>query len=190
MDSPGVDNLLKLALEASPSGLLAVDRTGTISMVNAALERQFGYSRAELIGAPVEVLLPEALKSVHKAHRTGYLTHPQTRQMGVGRELVARRKNGSEFPVEIGLTEVDTQDGPMVLASVVDISDRRRIESEHLQAIEKRLHFERLVSEVSAAFVNLEQSAEVDAAILEWRAPVGRGPRSRSRLAAGVFGGR
>jgi len=166
MDAPGVDNLLKLALEASPSGLLAVDRTGTISMVNAALERQFGYSRSELIGAPVEILLPPALKAVHKEHRSGYLTQPQTRQMGVGRELVARRRDGSEFPVEIGLTEVATPDGPMVIASVVDISDRRRIESEHLQAIEKRLHFERLVSEVSAAFVNLE-SAEVDAAILE-----------------------
>jgi formate hydrogenlyase transcriptional activator len=164
MKAQGIDNLLKLALEASPSGLLAVDFHGTISMVNAALEKQFGYSRAELIGAKVEILLPDALRTLHQSHRSAYVTQPANMTVGADQEFYARRKDGSQFPVEIGLNPVETPDGPMVIASVVDISTRRRLESEHFQAIEKRLQFERLVSEVSARFVNL-RSDEVNTAI-------------------------
>jgi PAS domain S-box-containing protein len=120
----------RLAVEASPSGIILVNQTGQIVLVNAHVEELFGYKRDELIGQLVEVLIPDRLKAEHPADRTAFLAAPQARAMGAGRELFARRKNGTEFPVEIGLSPIHTPKGTLVLTSVIDISARKLAEKE------------------------------------------------------------
>src|SRR5215469_457770 len=120
----------RLAVEASPSGILLVNREGNISLVNTQAERMFGYDRKDLIGKPVEMLLPQRFVSAHPAYRANFFAAPQTRPMGAGRELFARRKDGSEFPVEIGLNPLQTAQGLVILANVVDISARLEAEEE------------------------------------------------------------
>jgi PAS domain S-box-containing protein len=119
---------LRLFCEASPNEVLAVDPDGTIIFVNAQCERMLGYGRDELVGHPVELLIPFRLRDGHVGLRQAFAAVPQQRPMGVGRDLLAQRKDGSEFPVEIGLSPVETEDGPCVLAVMVDISDRKRAE--------------------------------------------------------------
>ena len=116
--------LFRLATEASPSGTVLVDHQGRIVLVNAQVEKLFGCARAELIGKMVDVLVPERFASFHPSHRANFFAAPEVRAMGAGRELFARRKDGSEFPVEIGLNPIRTPQGPLVLANVVDISAR------------------------------------------------------------------
>jgi PAS domain S-box-containing protein len=164
VDPIRADDFCRLAIEASPTGVLIAAPGGTIALVNHALEQQFGYAPNELIGQPVEVLLPEALQSIHAAHRWGYSSESETRPMGAGRELFGRRKDGSQIPVEIRLNPIHTEAGLFVLASVVDISERRRQEDEYRQSLLELLEFERLVGELSARFVNL-QVDQVDEAI-------------------------
>ena len=123
-------------VEAAPSGLVLVDAKGEIELANPEAERAFGYARGELVGRPVESLVPEVARSRHGDWRSAYLRHPSTRPMGAGRDLYGRRKDGSEFPVEIGLTPVDSVDGPVILATVVDITERKRAEARFLQIVE------------------------------------------------------
>ncbi len=120
----------RLTVEASPSGMLMVDERGSILLVNAQIETQFGYSREELLGQPVEILLPGALREKHRRQRTDFFAHPEPRQMGKGRDLFGLRKDGKEIPVEIGLNPIRTAEGPRVLASVVDITERKNIEEQ------------------------------------------------------------
>ena len=120
----------RLAVEASPSGILLVNREGNITLVNTQTERMFGYDRNELVGKPVEMLLPERFASGHSVYRAKFLAAPETRAMGAGRELFARRKDGSEFRVEIGLNPIQTAEGLLILANVVDISARLEAEEE------------------------------------------------------------
>jgi PAS domain S-box-containing protein len=117
------------AVESVPAGMLIVNAKGTIILVNGATERIFGYPRDELIGAPVEMLVPERFRDPHPARRAGFLADPRARAMGGGRELFGLRKDGSEVPVEIGLNPIHTEEGVFVLSSVVDITERRRSES-------------------------------------------------------------
>jgi formate hydrogenlyase transcriptional activator len=145
----------QLAIEASPTGILVVDSEGRIMLVNRELERQFGYAREELVGQSVDVLVPDAQRPGHAAYREGFARAPIARPMGAGRRLFGRRKDGSQIPVEIGLNPIETPEGRLVLASVVDISDRRRTEDANKKAIEDQLEFERLVSELSGRFINL-----------------------------------
>jgi PAS domain S-box-containing protein len=126
------------AVEASPSAMLMVDAAGRVVLANAQAERSFGYARDELLGNPVEVLLPERFRGPHPEYRAGFAAAPQARQMGAGRELYARRKDGAEFPVEVALTPLETDEGPMVLASVVDITERKRLEEER-RRLERRV---------------------------------------------------
>lgn len=120
----------QLATEALPSGIIIVNDRGDIVLVNLHIEELFGYHRDELVGKPVEALIPERLVAEHPAHRAKFLSAPQARAMGAGRELFARRKDGTEFPVEIGLSPIPTPQGILVLASVVDISARKAAEAE------------------------------------------------------------
>jgi PAS domain S-box-containing protein len=120
----------RLSVEASPSGMLMVDAKGTILLVNAQIERQFGYTRQELLGQSVEMLLPNALRDRHREHRAAFFTHPEPRRMGEGRDLFGRHKDGHEVPVEIGLNPIQTVEGLRVLASIVDITERKRIEQQ------------------------------------------------------------
>jgi PAS domain S-box-containing protein len=118
----------QLAVEASPGGVLMINQSGEIVLANAELERQFGYSRSELVGASVDLLLPKQLRQAHAAQRAEFYAEPAVRRMGAGRDLHARRKDGSEFPVEIGLNPIQSGDGLMVLATIIDITERKEAE--------------------------------------------------------------
>lgn len=122
------------AVESAPSGMLMVDQAGTIVLVNREAERAFGYDRQELVGQPIERLVPGRFGPQHPGHRERYLTDPEARPMGSGRELFGVRKDGTEIPVEVGLTPITTAEGTFVLASVVDISLRRTMESQLREA--------------------------------------------------------
>ncbi|HXX41523.1 MAG TPA: PAS domain S-box protein, partial [Chthoniobacterales bacterium] len=122
--------LFQLATDASPSGTLLVNDQAQIILVNAHIEELFGYERDELIGKPIEMLVPERFRRQHPAHRAKFLAAPQARVMGAGRDLFALRKDRTEFPVEIGLNPVRTPRGTLVLATVVDVSPRKRAEEE------------------------------------------------------------
>jgi len=120
----------RAAVESAPNGMVMIDRRGTIILVNREIERLFGYEREELLGQPIERLVPVRFRERHPGFRTDFFAHPQTRSMGAGRDLFGVRKNGIEFPVEIGLNPIETDEGLFVLASVVDISARKRSEEE------------------------------------------------------------
>src|SRR5208337_1822572 len=116
------------AIGAAPNAMMMHDRAGKIVMVNTQAERAFGCSRADLIGQPVEVLLPERLRGRHPELRETFFAGPQPRPMGVGRDLYGLKKDGSEFPVEIGLNPIETDEGTMVLTVIVDITARKAAE--------------------------------------------------------------
>lgn len=122
------------AVESSPSGVLMVDQSGTIVLANREAERTFGYDHEELLGQLIERLVPERFGSGHPSHRDRYLSTPEARPMGTGRELFGVRKDGTEVPVEVGLTPITTNEGTFVLASVVDISLRRSMEGQLREA--------------------------------------------------------
>jgi PAS domain S-box-containing protein len=117
-----------LVVEAAPNAMVMVNRAGEIVMVNAQAERVFGYPRAELVGQPVEMLVPKRFRRQHPGLRTAFFADPHPRPMGAGRDLYGRRKDGSEFPVEIGLNPIETDEGPMVLSAIVDITERKAAE--------------------------------------------------------------
>jgi PAS domain S-box-containing protein len=119
---------LRGLLEAIPDALVVADRDGRIVLVNSQTERLFGYRREELLGQPVELLVPDRLREQHVGHRDGYFAAPHPRPMGRGLELVGRRKDGHELPVEISLSPVPTDAGLLVVSSVRDVSDRRKAE--------------------------------------------------------------
>lgn len=116
----------RLAIEAAPNGMLMVDENGMIVLVNAQIEKLFGYSRDELVGSSVDRLLPERLRQGHAGFRRGFVGDPHSRPMGAGRELFGLRKDGREVPLEIGLSPLKTEKGLLVLASIVDITERRQ----------------------------------------------------------------
>jgi len=127
---------LRAAVESAPSGLLMVDQEGRIVLVNREIERLFGYPREELLGRSVDLLVPDALRGGHAQFRSHFLSEPRVRAMGAGRDLYGRRKDGTQVPVEIGLTPVATEDGMFILSSIVDISARRRAEARFRAAVE------------------------------------------------------
>jgi PAS domain S-box-containing protein len=121
-------------LEAVPDAIVAVDGEGTILQVNSQVRELFGYSRSELIGKKIELLVPERFRDQHRHHRRGFAESPKVRRMGPGLDLYGRRQNGSEFPVEISLSPVPVEGGTIILSAIRDISDRKRIEQELRQA--------------------------------------------------------
>ncbi len=122
------EEMFRLAVEACPSGMVMIDRDGKIVMVNTEIENQFGYARGELIGQLVDILVPERLRAQHVRHRHHFTPTPETRRMGAGRELFGRRKDGTEFPVEVGLNPIRSGDHFFVLGVIVDISQRKHME--------------------------------------------------------------
>src|SRR5712691_11002987 len=112
-------------LEAAPDAMVCVDSDGQMALVNAQAVRLFGYDREELVGQPVEMLVPDAVRPVHPGHRAGYVADPQPRPMGAGMELAGRRRDGSTFPAEISLSAIDTDEGILVTAAVRDVTERQ-----------------------------------------------------------------
>ena len=133
-------------VEAAPSAMIMVNQEGQITLANLQAEKTFGYSREELLGRPIEMLVPERLRSGHQGFRHDYLCDPQARPMGAGRELFGRRKDGSEVPVEIGLSPIHTSKGPLVLASIVDITERKLAELEAARQRHDLAHLARVTA--------------------------------------------
>jgi PAS domain S-box-containing protein len=147
---PG-DPLYGLLVESAPHGILMVGPQGSIDLVNAEAERLFGYRRSELIGQPIELLVPDRSSGRHAFLRRAFLTAPETRPMGAGRDLKAKRKDGSEFPVEIGLNAIETGETKLLLAVVIDISDRKQKEERLRAALREK---ELLLSEIHHRVTN------------------------------------
>jgi PAS domain S-box-containing protein len=135
-------------LEAAPDAIIGVTTDGLIVLANARVEQLFGYTRQELIGRPVDILVPEAVQAVHPAHRLQYGAAPVPRPMGARMQLAARRKDGTEFPAEISLSPVETEDGLIIAAAIRDVTERLEFEAERerlraqaaREQLENRLH--------------------------------------------------
>lgn len=121
-------------LDSSPNPILATDLSGRIRYLNPKVESTFGYTRGELLDQHVEVLVPHDAMARHAKRRAGFHAHPTARAAGIGLDLAGRRKDGSEFPVEVSLAPVDTSEGPHVLATVIDITARKVAENQLLRA--------------------------------------------------------
>ena len=124
--------------ESAPNGVLVIDGQGLMLLMNERLKRKFGYTRDELVGQSVEILVPERFRRGHLSLRRDFSASPKSRPMGSGRELFGRRKDGSEFPIEISLNPIATSNGNFVMATVVDISVRVLSERRLLIALTER----------------------------------------------------
>ena len=123
-----IEERLRRLLDSAPDAMVIAGDDGRIVLVNTQTEKLFGYKREELLGQPVEVLVPERFWSHHQAHRSHYMTNPQTRNMGAGSELFGLKKDGTEFPVEISLSPQQTDEGILVSSTIRDITERKRMD--------------------------------------------------------------
>lgn len=128
-----LDSYLGQAFDSIPVAMIVVNAQGSIVRLNRLAESTFGYSAEELVGQAVEVLIPQRYRHAHPGYRRGFLNETNARPMGAGRDLSGLRKNGTEFPVEIGINPVETGDGPMILSVILDLSERKQAE-QHIQA--------------------------------------------------------
>ncbi len=159
MTQPGEPDtaMLRLALHAAPSGIMVVGDGGVIRFANQTLADMFGYALPELVGKPVEILLPAQFTAAHRRHVANYVQRPQPRPMGTGRDLEGISKDGRRFPVEIGLRPATAESGWMVVATVIDITERKAIEA-RLREHEERL--EELVADRTSELREAQREKE------------------------------
>src|SRR5258708_3931099 len=124
------EEIFQRVVEAAPNAIVLINQEGKIILVNAQTEKLFDYSREELLGQPIEVLVPQRFRGRHPGYRVDFFAHPTTRSMGAGRDLYGVRKDGHEVPVEIGLNPIKTEEGVQVLASIIDIAERKQAEEQ------------------------------------------------------------
>src|ERR1700726_1569295 len=120
--------LAQSTLDAAPDAMLIIDGSGVVQFTNLQVSALFGYSREDVIGRPIEMLMPERFRGRHVAHRDRYVQASRVRPMGAGLELFAQRQDGSEFPVEISLSPILSQDSTLVAAAIRDVTARKRVE--------------------------------------------------------------
>lgn len=135
-----LEDNFRLAVEAAPNGMLMMDQRGKIIFSNSAAEKLFGYAKGGLFGLAVEDLIPKRMRGKHEKHRARYAEIPSARAMGGNRDLIGLRQDGTEIPVEIGLTPVELPEGPAVLASIIDISERKQLEQRRRELVSTMNH--------------------------------------------------
>ena len=144
--------------------MVMVDAEGAIAMVNAQAERVFGYDRSEMLGQPIEMLMPARFNGRHPGLRNAFLKTPQFRPMGAGRDLFARRKDGVEFPVEIGLNPIETASGVLVLSAILDITARKADE----QKLRESEHRARALAAIVESSEDAIIGSDLDGVITSW----------------------
>ena len=155
------EKLLRLVVESAPNGIIMSDSAGRILLVNAQTEDYFGYRREELLGEQIEMLIPERFRVRHPDYRRGFIEEDRARAMGLGRNLFGLRKDGSEFPIEIGLSPVETDQELLVLSAIVDISERVEVDNE-LQRM--RTYLKNIIDSMPSVLVGVDREGR----ITEW----------------------
>lgn len=168
------EDSFRRVVEWAPNAMVMIDGLGRIVMVNAETERVFGYPRGDLVGRKVEQLVPQRFAGNHAAFRDSFFASPAPRPMGSGRDLFARRADGTEFPVEIGLNPIETEGGLMVLASIVDITERKRAQARIEKALEEKTvllnelhHRVKNNLQMISSLLNLQANSSGDARLRE-----------------------
>ncbi|HLA50792.1 MAG TPA: histidine kinase dimerization/phosphoacceptor domain -containing protein, partial [Thermodesulfobacteriota bacterium] len=115
-------------VEFAPDSIIIIDKKGNIALFNSQAQKMFGYNKDELIGRPLETLIPERFREIHVSHRKDYYANPRVRPMASGIDILCLRKDGSEFPTEVSLSPMDSEDGLVVISDIRDITDRRQTE--------------------------------------------------------------
>ena len=152
------EKLFQLVVESAPNAIVMVDEEGKIVLVNSQTERYFRYRREELLGKPVEILIPERMREQHPGFVRGFRHEQMARPMGLGRNLFGLRKDGSEFPVEVGLSPIETGQGQLILSAIVDISERVRIDRE-LQRM--RTYLKNIIDSMPSVLVGVDREGHV-----------------------------